>query len=439
MQLGHCIDAEVSASMATRLRYVNQPGENLQGTRLRLLSDESHGWRGLSTVRKLVVFAAALFGLHLGLHLSDAIRPANMSDPRSFVHRPVPPATSAPKTGGGKDMALTAESVMEAAANPFEASPQVVPIRNEWKADDWRFGVQEAQRAASQSPAWASPREGTVFMVRTANPTDAMLSRMLAWAVQLRGTVNRVVFLVDVSKSDDIVANLSRAVGRHASLRLGHDVYISRSSDRGLRDAYPATDRVQVPKRGHWASRGPVYWFFVECLSLWYHTLRDEERLPIRNVWLLEDDVGWSGNNIGDLVNSYANETCDLVTVNANRHPKKPGPSGSWMFTNSSTSSFAEWGPHYEDKYSTRLQVQRYSARYLQAAHVLAKAGIIAVSELSSASIVHRLRLTYCDMLGRSSGIPYLSYTRVNPEQWEQLCRKAQDENNPRFYHALKW
>lgn len=306
----------------------------------------------------------------------------------------------------------------------------------------WRNGVKQAQTIAMHPEDWAEVKDGTIFMVRTVDPTAAMLERILAWAIQLRGVVLRFVILVDLSKSDEVLVNISNAVISHPLLEMGRDVHIFSTSNEELRRAYPHVDDVKFPsvtKRGHWATRGPVYWFFVECLSAWYQSLSSPLREQIKNIWLLEDDVGWSGDDIGDLVRDYANNTCDLATVNAARHPKKPGPSGSWMFTNASTVSFAEWAPRYEDRYSTRLQVQRYSSRYLKAAHILATVGIIAVSELSSASILHRLQLTYCDMLGRSSGIPYLSYTRINPELWEKLRSKARRENKPRFYHALKW
>lgn len=144
------------------------------------------------------------------------------------------------------------------------------------------------------------------------------------------------------------------------------------------------------------------------------------------------------------------------------------------MWGNASTAEFAKWAPDYENKYSTRLhvsatnagvdlhsigphplppvslypslsrsrlvlQIQRYSARYLKAAHILAKHGVIAVSELSSATILHQLDLEGCDMLGRSSGVPFLSYTRVDEKAWEKIKEKDSREQKPRFYHALKW
>ena len=419
--------------MATRFRYVGQLGDESQETKLTRKSGEEQKSPNMKT---LAFYAALTFsGFCFGAYISTCMRPVNDIESTE--------ASSLKRMGG----ATTEEARASAAAQMATGARFLEPMDKAstiglWRTHPWHVGVEEAERVAAKPQDWAPSSQGTVFMVRTVNPTEAMLSRMLSWATQLRGTVHQVVFLVDITRSSEITAKLSRAVRDHPWLHLGRDVQIYWSSDRDLREVYPAIDDVQFPpvtKRGHWSSRGPVYWFFVECLSLWYHSLNDAGRAPIRNIWLLEDDVGWSGSNIGDVVRTYENETCDLVTVNANRHPKKPGPSGSWMFTNASTSYFAEWVPRYEDKYSTRLQVQRYSARYLMAAHSLAKAGVIAVSELSSASIVHRLRLTYCDMLGRSSGIPYLSYTRVNRDQWEQLCLKARHEKNPRFYHALKW
>ena len=98
------------------------------------------------------------------------------------------------------------------------------------------------------------------------------------------------------------------------------------------------------------------------------------------------------------------------------------------------------WPTGHDLRYSTRLFAQRYSARYLRCADALHRGAITAVSELLSATLVHRLKLTFTDMLGNHSGIPLQSYTRLDEDQWQEKQRRVQSgQDRPKFFHALKW
>ena len=111
-----------------------------------------------------------------------------------------------------------------------------------------------------------------------------------------------------------------------------------------------------------------------------------------------------------------------------------------WMFLDAGTPAFLEWAPAISQRYSTRLFAQRYSARYLRCVEVLHQGAVTAVSELYSSTLVHRLNLTFTDMLGVHSGVPLQSYTRLDAEQWRAKRERVEGgEERGRFYHALKF
>lgn len=314
-----------------------------------------------------------------------------------------------------------------------------------------------------------------------------MIGRISRWAESLRGTVDTFVILIDVTKkSSAATVDLSRALKSIPTLRFGQDVIVDFLSSSDVMERYPHIEHVTVPAAAaRWRQASTTYFYMLETVNTWVargltQELRDHNfflwvtdsvraRAPpcvcgqggtvhrlssamcarARDVaaslrWsvlcsccfqVVEDDVGWSGSNIGTAIAPFFNVTADLVTANTDRHPQQ-----NWMFRTAATPEFKQWIQHDHEVFSTRLHVQRFSGRFLRATDVLSRAGIIAFSELSVCSIAHKLRLSTRDILGNLTGRPFTAGAKVKEERWadlQDLVRRGVAE--PKFFHALKW
>ena len=244
------------------------------------------------------------------------------------------PALSTTATQFGTNEQVSTEETIGQLAdmNYAQSGSQSVDRPPERTIDSWelsQIGIRKAEASVKRVPGWVPASEGTIFMVRTVTPTLAQEKKILSWAADLRGSVLLFVILVDVTWSNHTLEYLKAKVEADPRLTNAPHIWISGVNDMEIKAAYPRIVDVYIPDAArkipgrHTLGR----WFFVECLAHWY--IRSIWSYSVRNIWLVEDDIGWSGD-IHALVREYENETADLVTVNPNRHPKKPGKNAPW-------------------------------------------------------------------------------------------------------------
>jgi len=300
-------------------------------------------------------------------------------------------------------------------------------------------------------PSRTEPLHRTAVLVRSHNPHECGYARIKEYAAS--SASSGCTFCVSV--------DISQAPGRQAASRLQAELganAVHTYSEATLRKSYPVlaaecTQRADAGSKQLWRRWGnPVregqhcapaslaWGFHLEAINLWAQRQHGE---AFDFVWILEDDVGFSGDLCRDLCAAYTADASDLIT--AEYSPVfAPLPTRSrklvsrWCWQQTASDAFLALVGQ-ADRHKGPEHVQRFSRRYLDRLHELASGRepgrMTAWSEMGAPSLCLHLGLTVGRFDACHVGTPFSFNGRVSPEEWEALKKQG----HGKLYHALKF
>ena len=318
-------------------------------------------------------------------------------------------------------------------------------------------GRASAQSAASSSRGLLSR---TALLVRTHNPTAAMLARIQEWE-QSAAQAGCACFIVSV----DVTHPPGRDAADALTLRWPRST-LHTYCGRDLAASFPVLEdeclaRVEVASRGAWrrwggATRRPgqaslpaslAWGFHAEAVNLWVCCSEswDWHEATWDFLWVLEDDVGCAGGDlVTDCLAAYAaDDSSDLIgavpepVFRTGRGGRALGSQWCWAHTGSDA-FLARVA--CADRLKAAEHVQRFSRRLLEALYDLAadrRAPVAAWSEMGTPTLCRHLGMRATSLRDEHLGDPFAFDGRVSEEDWERLCKLPSQRG--RLFHALKF
>mgnify|MGYP006169236073 CR=1 FL=1 len=277
---------------------------------------------------------------------------------------------------------------------------------------------------------------GTCILVRSHNPTQAMVDRIVAWQLDV---VAAGGFLM---ASVDSTSPRGRLAVERLSAALGSSHLVHSYTETMLVRAYPVLNElrdamhVAAPQWKRWAG-GPeatlAWGFHNEALGLWYNNLGAERRESIDYVWVMEDDVGVAGG-LPELVAEYQTDAADLL--GASGDPVSTG----WVWHDVVSAEYARRYPLPQRRFAPEM-VQRFSTRLLVGLHTLSREeGVSAWSEQATPTLCRHLDFRCSTFRPENLGERFHGgEKRFTREEWNDIIQEVRDEDSARLYHALKF
>ena len=312
-----------------------------------------------------------------------------------------------------------------------------------------------------------------MIIVRTHDPSPAMSERICGWARDAIAANSGFAVSVDATNPP------GAAAATYLRMILPPAAIVHAYTEHDMMLAYPVllTECVasaDAPSGGQWRSWGAyargtpaaatnsgpaslpplpvsVAWgFHSEAINLFV-----QFRLPpdaFDYFWVVEDDVGFTGDLATDFCEAYAAEPTDLISAPMERI--FTGGSGPWCWTNTGSAGFLSFIAPAQRRRSAE-HCQRFSRGLLDELHRLsigialtptdigrppmavAIAPMTAWSEMSVPTICRYRGLTSTTLLEPHIGTPFCFNGRVSSEQWQELL--ASPEARCKLYHALKF
>lgn len=284
--------------------------------------------------------------------------------------------------------------------------------------------------AAHGAPASAP----VAFLVRTHDPTDAMLARIMDWFRQLRCTEFELHVSVDASRPRG-----QRAAARLRSMLPAGRVHSYTEAElvaryaRSLRiftqpahfagGAYASGCYFRKRAEGMTISWG----FHTEAIGAWAHGVRAR---AFSRVWVCEDDVGFSGS-LPAFLRAYEPDGADLICNEAKltrafrqqrvRNGAVVRAEEGWLWHGTVTPAYARLVPTHM-RYTTQEHLVRLSARFLRELEHLARVeGVSAWSEQSMVSLALVRRRPVAFFERAHVGTPFAWWGRVSRRDWVRI------------------
>jgi hypothetical protein len=220
----------------------------------------------------------------------------------------------------------------------------------------------------------------TAILVRCHNPSRAMLHRMATWAKE--ATLAGCSFLVSVDTTHPPGKFSASVLQRF----LPDSACVHSYDEASLREAWPTLERDCGPRLdrvtfgGKWREWGGrpcceedkridksvepntfAWCFHAEAINLCLQQTRTTESFDY--LWVLEDDVGVTGNLVEDIFAAYTDEPADLIS---SRYEPAVCAHNPWMYTDCGSSEFLRCIPR-DKRIKSAEHVQRFSRRLLDA------------------------------------------------------------------------
>mmetsp|Transcript_22415 Transcript_22415/g.43992 ORF Transcript_22415/g.43992 Transcript_22415/m.43992 type:complete len:285 (-) Transcript_22415:345-1199(-) len=283
------------------------------------------------------------------------------------------------------------------------------------------------------SDAEAGAVADTWVVVRSHDPLPGGLGRVCAWAKQLEGLVAGMTVSVDTSGHDKgVVLSKFRENG------LPDWVQVHEYSEADMIAKYPVLDEEMkahptfaLTKELSTGKYSFAWGFHCCALNLWFQGFQQEKKPAF--VWVLEDDVGFTGN-LADFLRATASETADLLA-----DTYKPVTETWWWWDFGSKAYLS--AVSLEERCEAREHVQRFSCKLLDGLHHLAETQrCIAWSEQGTPSLCRHLGLESKQIdLDYISSANFSWDTRIEEDKWAEFMSADTPESRNRFYHALKF
>ncbi|CAD7923740.1 unnamed protein product [Amoebophrya sp. A120] len=219
-----------------------------------------------------------------------------------------------------------------------------------------------------------------------------------------------------------------------------------------LRDlASPRTSNTQAKSTANPGTRPVEGLSFQEAATKRSTTDLSEAVLTYYDqIWLFEEDVGWSGENVvRDLIEKYYEDPSDLLTAWYEYYEEQTPP--KWCWRTSRTAAFTRRtdGLH-RGRASSCEHVQRFSKRFLQELAEWAAAGAVAWSEMSTptvclAGMERKEKPLLCGLFGHDTVGEVFSWDgRLSEAAWKNVVERDAKKGSGydgkgKMYHALKW
>ena len=367
---------------------------------------------------------------------------------------------------------------------------------------------------AASDVAVSTAGRHTCLLVRVHHPTDAAIRRLMQWADQLRAsTAYAGGFWVSVDATDPAqgrrtIKRLTAAAAAHrpAPITIGIDLQLHCYTEAEMVAAYPALGQELMPRfrelerkkeggkrtRQNHASLG--WGFHNEAINLWSQRLptlcsccgcrdllapqggdatnastwqcptpecagrgRPDDRQQYDHVWVLEDDVGFTGP-ITQLLDDYISDPTDLIMDG--RPPPRPPMHKTWTWRHMVTSKFdarvtsanlvgagitkgarrrclQSGGRPPLQRVLAAEHVGRFSHKLLDQLHMLSQRGEIGWSEMASPTLCKVLGLTDKSIDPTHIGPVFAWNGRVEPNAWKQFNKDPDTQG--KLFHALKF
>ena len=163
-------------------------------------------------------------------------------------------------------------------------------------------------------------------------------------------------------------------------------------------------------------------------------------------MWVLEDDVGFSGDLCREFFAAYATDASDLITgecvpVFQPLRTRSRSQTSRWCWKNTASKAFLDCVAEAK-RLKCAEHVQRFSRTFLDRLHDLSTGAsgqppIAAWSEMGAPTLCLHLGLTKGMIDATHIGTPYSFNGRVEQDEWLDLPRH--EHTKCRLYHALKW
>mmetsp|Transcript_3535 Transcript_3535/g.6124 ORF Transcript_3535/g.6124 Transcript_3535/m.6124 type:complete len:328 (-) Transcript_3535:784-1767(-) len=266
---------------------------------------------------------------------------------------------------------------------------------------------------------------GTAVMVRCMRPPAGAVERIEDWRLSLPKEVD---FWVQIDNSTGGADADFEAI-RNGLSNPG-SVLFSAFTVNEMTARFPSLNNL-VNATNFYNTHRPLSWgFHVEALNLWYENIRTRKQYD--HVWVVECDVGYSGN-FGDFVTNMMSRKEDLLLPSMH-----PGD-WNWAFISTCTPAFASLLPNVRDRMIGSEQIQRISAKLFDSLLDWSNHGISAWSEMATPSAAKYHNLTILELTSFWKDGHTAWNQRVSREEWNEIMRSTDPKVTNRFYHALKW
>eukprot|EP00943_MAST-04B_sp_MAST-4B-sp1_P009583 g9583.t1 len=335
------------------------------------------------------------------------------------------------------------------------------------------------------------------FLIRTYNPSMSAIERILTWCYQIKQnniitdnsrtncigvkktkidfwiSVDCTLPRVNSNTSDVIITNRGKkkkkrhkrvtcgashneavpdnlsvkkqiidTINNHAAFKnnllLDQDIHFHEYQESNLLSLYPNLNEINIDRaysnsRIKKENRCSLAWgMHVEAINYWYQQLKN----CYRNIWVIEDDVGYSGN-ICNLIEYYNDEeeyaNTDVITSHLTNVTK------AWWWKDTCSKNYDRQYPMMV-RFKSPEHVQRFSTIFLNHLHTLGvERGCHSWSEsfVPTTCLADGFSLKFFNK--SHIGSTYTWNGRVSKEQWHNICSSYSNRPKEKLYHALKF
>ena len=153
-------------------------------------------------------------------------------------------------------------------------------------------------------------------------------------------------------------------------------------------------------------------------------------------LWVLEDDVGATGDLIADVFAAYGDERADLLTARCANVTAdwKNANGGPWMYADVASDAFLGAIP-VEKRVRSAEHVQRFSRALLD--ELRRCSHLTAWSEMGVPSLCEHFGLRRATLRPEHVGRVYCFDGRLSRDEWQRL--REDEGSRGKLWHALKF
>ena len=138
-------------------------------------------------------------------------------------------------------------------------------------------------------------------------------------------------------------------------------------------------------------------------------------------VWVFEDDVGYSGENIVDFLEKYVSDESDLLT-----HFYESVPRTWWWRLTMTEAFYQRVGRVIDACVVSPEHVQRFSGRLLAELEAWSRAGAVSWSECMTPTVCLSTDGLRCGVLrAEDAGFPFKWNGKVSAQRWGEICSSS--------------
>ena len=277
--------------------------------------------------------------------------------------------------------------------------------------------------------------EEIVLVYRTHNPTDATIQRLKAHIKDLAQYNVKVWISIDRTferyrSSQD---KLIRAFEGNKQVR------IHKFTEEQMKQRYPELGKIvenDEKNKEIWAraaiNKSLTWMFHWEAIAL----LNDDLRFKYQDwkyIWVIEDDVGYTGNIAQFLIEQFKHSDADLIGKSFPRSP--PDAENTWLWKNFSSPEYVKFMDG-QQQIANGEHCQRFSRRLFDTWCEKMSQGIHAVSEMGTPMMVEKMGYKTQDLAKEDMGL-YSYDIAIDEKQWKEI--ESDPKQARKLFHALKF